>query len=194
MVAPASDWYSAPHVSHISAKSTPSGRRRCTRAPLPPGKMRPSEAPAASRASRARPRIDRPRRRGVLATSERRRRRAALAASPTPTIRSRDHLQRQLQVVDRARQRTHRAHVANPTRRARRLRDVPRKRHAAFGRLQAVHAAVGHRNTDGPLDVAAMSSGERPAATAAALPPDEPPGVRARSHGLLVRPKSGLAV
>ena len=30
----------------------------------------------------------------------------------------------------------------------------------------------------------------RPAATAAALPPDEPPGTRARSHGLRVGPKA----
>jgi hypothetical protein len=36
------------------------------------------------------------------------------------------------------------------------------------------------------------SSGVRPAATAAAPPPVLPPGVRARSHGLFVRPKSGL--
>ncbi len=33
----------------------------------------------------------------------------------------------------------------------------------------------------------------RPAATAAALPPLEPPGVRSRSQGLLVRPWMGLA-
>jgi hypothetical protein len=34
----------------------------------------------------------------------------------------------------------------------------------------------------------------RPAATAAAPPPLEPPGVRFRSQGLLVRPKIGLSV
>jgi len=39
-----------------------------------------------------------------------------------------------------------------------------------------------------------MSSGASPAATAAAAPPLEPPGVRARSHGLFVRPKTGLSV
>jgi hypothetical protein len=38
------------------------------------------------------------------------------------------------------------------------------------------------------------SNAESPAATAAALPPELPPGVRARSHGLFVRPKSGLLV
>ena len=32
------------------------------------------------------------------------------------------------------------------------------------------------------------SSGVNPAATAAAAPPDEPPGVRVVSHGLLVVP------
>src|SRR3954453_5333018 len=36
------------------------------------------------------------------------------------------------------------------------------------------------------------SSEVRPAASAAAEPPDEPPGVRVRSHGLLVAPKRGL--
>src|ERR1041385_3127493 len=38
------------------------------------------------------------------------------------------------------------------------------------------------------------SSAERPAAIAAADPPDEPPGERARSHGLFVVPKTGLYV
>ncbi len=33
-----------------------------------------------------------------------------------------------------------------------------------------------------------MSKNEQPAATAAAGPPDEPPGERARSYGLEVRP------
>src|ERR1051326_7768438 len=37
------------------------------------------------------------------------------------------------------------------------------------------------------------SNAERPAATAAAPPPVEPPGVRSRFHGLLVRPKIGLS-
>ncbi len=36
--------------------------------------------------------------------------------------------------------------------------------------------------------------GPSPAATAAAAPPLEPPGVRSRSQGLRVRPKSGLSV
>ena len=38
------------------------------------------------------------------------------------------------------------------------------------------------------------ASGPWPVATAAAAPPDEPPAVRARSHGLRVAPKSGLSV
>ena len=38
------------------------------------------------------------------------------------------------------------------------------------------------------------SSGVRPAARAAAAPPDEPPVVRVVSHGLLVTPKGWLKV
>ena len=38
------------------------------------------------------------------------------------------------------------------------------------------------------------ASGPCPVATAAAAPPDEPPAVRERSHGLRVTPKSGLSV
>jgi len=37
-----------------------------------------------------------------------------------------------------------------------------------------------------------VASHARPAATAAALPPLEPPGVRVRSHGLLVVPYGAL--
>ncbi len=36
------------------------------------------------------------------------------------------------------------------------------------------------------------SSGENPMATAAAAPPDDPPGVRATSQGLFVVPYTGL--
>src|SRR5204863_2463541 len=39
-----------------------------------------------------------------------------------------------------------------------------------------------------------MPIGPSPAATAAAAPPDDPPQVRARSHGLAVRPNSGASV
>ena len=38
------------------------------------------------------------------------------------------------------------------------------------------------------------SSGVMPLASAAVAPPLEPPGVRAGSHGLAVRPKTGLAL
>ena len=38
------------------------------------------------------------------------------------------------------------------------------------------------------------ASGAWPVATAAAAPPDEPPALRERSHGLRVAPKSGLSV
>ena len=40
---------------------------------------------------------------------------------------------------------------------------------------------------DPPMSVP-ISNGVKPIATAAAGPPDEPPGVRVRSHGLLVVP------
>src|SRR3981081_4813735 len=39
-----------------------------------------------------------------------------------------------------------------------------------------------------------VARGTIPAAMAAALPPDDPPGERVRSQGLRVAPKSGLAV
>ncbi len=39
-----------------------------------------------------------------------------------------------------------------------------------------------------------MASGPRPAATAAAAPPLDPPGVSEGSHGFRVIPKSGLSV
>src|SRR5436309_6881813 len=45
-----------------------------------------------------------------------------------------------------------------------------------------------------PLMSLPTSNGVRPAATAAAAPPLEPPVVRSRFQGLLVRPKIGLSV
>ena len=39
-----------------------------------------------------------------------------------------------------------------------------------------------------------IAHGARPAATAAALPPEEPPGTRLRSHGLSVGPKAEFSV
>ena len=52
--------------------------------------------------------------------------------------------------------------------------------------------AAGIRIEPPPSD--APAAGTRPAATAAAEPPDEPPGVRDRSHGLRVTPPASLAV
>src|ERR1700733_8176173 len=49
------------------------------------------------------------------------------------------------------------------------------------------HRAAGWR-IDPPVSVP-MAHGARPAATAAALPPDEPPGTRRRSQGLSAGPK-----
>src|SRR5512147_3322439 len=43
-----------------------------------------------------------------------------------------------------------------------------------------------------PLRSEPSSSDTNPAASAAALPPDEPPGVRLTSHGLLVVPYTGF--
>jgi hypothetical protein len=45
-----------------------------------------------------------------------------------------------------------------------------------------------------PPPSAPRASGPRPLATAAAAPPEEPPGVRARFHGFRVTPNSGLSV
>ncbi len=49
------------------------------------------------------------------------------------------------------------------------------------------HSAAGWR-MEPPVSVPS-AHGARPAATAAALPPEEPPGTRARSHGLRTVPK-----
>src|SRR5215208_2848999 len=49
------------------------------------------------------------------------------------------------------------------------------------------HRAAGWR-IEPPVSVP-IAHGARPAATAAALPPDEPPGTRSRSHGLRTGPK-----
>src|SRR5262245_32552432 len=52
--------------------------------------------------------------------------------------------------------------------------------------------AAGIRTLPAPSDPIAAAT--RPAATAAALPPDEPPGVRLLAHGLRVCPKPGPLV
>ena len=45
-----------------------------------------------------------------------------------------------------------------------------------------------------PAPSEAVAAAHSPAATAAALPPLEPPGVRSVSHGLRVMPKAGPSV
>jgi hypothetical protein len=50
------------------------------------------------------------------------------------------------------------------------------------------HSAAGWR-IEPPVSVPS-AHGARPAATAAALPPDEPPGTRSRSHGLRTGPNA----
>ena len=52
--------------------------------------------------------------------------------------------------------------------------------------------AAGMRIEPAPSD--AVAPGARPAATAAALPPLEPPGVASRSQGLRVTPNAGPSV
>src|SRR4051794_25512155 len=54
------------------------------------------------------------------------------------------------------------------------------------------HSADGMRIEPPPSDP--VASGTMPAAMAAALPPDEPPGVRVTSHGFLVVPNKALSV
>src|SRR5690242_15488529 len=56
---------------------------------------------------------------------------------------------------------------------------------------RCVHAA-GMRTLPAPSDPIAAAT--RPAATAAALPPDDPPGVCSRDHGLRVCPNAGPLV
>ncbi len=54
------------------------------------------------------------------------------------------------------------------------------------------HSAAGWR-IEPPVSVPS-AHGARPAATAAALPPEEPPGTRPRSHGLSVAPNAEFSV
>ena len=58
----------------------------------------------------------------------------------------------------------------------------------AVGRLQPDDAADGGRLADRAAGIGAQRQGARPAATAAAEPPDEPPGTRVSSQGLRVGP------
>src|SRR3954453_3882710 len=54
------------------------------------------------------------------------------------------------------------------------------------------HSADGMRIDPPPSDPVAR--GTIPAAMAAALPPDDPPGLRARSHGFRVSPNTAFSV
>ena len=54
------------------------------------------------------------------------------------------------------------------------------------------HAAAGIRIEPPPSEP--VAHGTMPAATAAAEPPEDPPGVRLRSHGLRVTPFASVAV
>ena len=57
---------------------------------------------------------------------------------------------------------------------------------------ESPHAAEGMRMDPPPSEP--VANGTIPAATAAALPPEEPPGVRVVSHGLRVVPKIKFSV
>ena len=54
------------------------------------------------------------------------------------------------------------------------------------------HSAAGWR-TEPPVSVPS-AHGASPAATAAALPPDEPPGTRVRSHGFSAAPNAEFSL
>ena len=66
------------------------------------------------------------------------------------------------------------------------------QRHAILGRLQPEHAAEMRGKRIELCMSVPISNGVIPAASAAAAPPLEPPGVRSIFHGLLVLPNSGL--
>ncbi len=65
----------------------------------------------------------------------------------------------------------------------------PRGRQPA-ARFEADQTAARRRDADRSAAVVRPAHGTMPAATAAADPPDEPPGVRARSHGLRAGPQA----
>ena len=54
------------------------------------------------------------------------------------------------------------------------------------------HSAAGWR-IEPPVSVP-IAHGASPAATAAALPPEDPPGTRSRSHGLRTGPKAEFSL
>ena len=76
----------------------------------------------------------------------------------------------------------------------RRLEGLRAPGDAAEGRLQAEQAGEPGRDADRAATVAAVAMGSRPPATAAAEPPDDPPGVRSGFHGLRVVPWSLVEV
>jgi hypothetical protein len=108
-------------------------------------------------------------------------------------VRAGQHVEREREVVGAAGERAEHRHVDLRAHAGRR-RQVAALRHHPERRPQPVHAAVPGRHADRPAEVAAEVQPGEPAATAAAGPPDEPPGERVRSHGLLVRPNTGLSV
>src|SRR6201996_1184681 len=65
---------------------------------------------------------------------------------------------------------------------------IPKREHEPYVGFKPTipHSAAGWR-IEPPVSVPS-AHGARPAATAAALPPEEPPGTRVRSHGLRTAP------
>src|SRR5256885_4223105 len=71
---------------------------------------------------------------------------------------------------------------------------MPYREHAPYVGLRPTipHSAAGWR-IEPPVSVP-IAHGARPAATAAALPPELPPGTRSRSHGLRTGPKAEFSL
>lgn len=67
-------------------------------------------------------------------------------------------------------------------------------RHHAVGGLHGHQTAERARLADGAAVSDPSDTGTKPAATAAALPPELPPGTRSTSHGLKVGPKAEVSV
>jgi hypothetical protein len=110
-------------------------------------------------------------------------------------LRTRRHPKRGPQVSSRTRQRSDRRYIARLSRRRWWAGWLETGQwHDPDARPQPVNATEAGRDPDRAHQIRAVIQKLSPAATAAAAPPDEPPGVRAISHGLLVCPYSWLAV
>ena len=96
-------------------------------------------------------------------------------------VRSRHHVLQQATILDCA---GHRPVVAVVVEIERRV--LP---HPAVRRLEADHAGERRRDADGAADVRAGGEARHPGGESGAEPPDEPPGLYSRFHGLRVTPQ-----